>query len=253
MAGRPPAPGTPASSSGAAPEDVAADEAEPAPKSRGLGLEIVVFGLFVTVFALGVIVVVVLASGKRPWQKGAKPADEIPEVVIDLSPQEDIAPRWSDASQCSQRLHAVKVRVKHAAYGPVRTRDGSRRVVVDEERSYLILYVNVKNQRETPVNYKSWYGTPQRLGRQLRSVELTDSNGQFYPLKLFPEANGVHGHVPQATLALRDEVNDALVFSIPPAVDRSQIEWLHVSLPAAAYGEPGAYHFEIPISMVDGW
>lgn len=212
-------------------------------------LEITFFGTFVALFIVGLLVVVMIAGRKK---LGTPPDDDPRETVVDVLTRDDVTetPHWSDAQRFTLRKDAVKIKVREVVWGPVRTRDGARRVVDDEQRAFLAVYVSLRNGRDTPRNYRSWYGSLFRVAGRQRSAELYDDAGRLYPIHKFTSATGVQGHLPQATLLRPEETRDVIVFAVPDDFDHESVAWLHLELPAAAYGSEGLLRFEIPATMI---
>ncbi|HND52296.1 MAG TPA: hypothetical protein PLV92_07860 [Pirellulaceae bacterium] len=219
---------------------------------KGLGFELMFFGGFVVLFVGGVLALVSLVGGRKLglFSGGEPPASE---QVLDVAAQPDDEPRWSDASKYSLRLNAVKVRIERANYGEVFTRDDSRRPVVSDAENFLTIYVEVANQRSEKIDYRSWYSHIFPVKGVPRPAELADNTGRSFVVKKFTNVTGVRGHVHEISTSKSELIHDVLVFEIPPDVDRGEIEWFHLELPAAAYGDRGSYCFEIPVKMIEGF
>lgn len=156
---------------------------------------------------------------------------------------------WTDASQKSLRLDRVKVRVDRADYGEVRGKDARNTVIVSGE-NYLILTLNVQNQRGEPIEYRSWYGGQFASPAGPRFARLTDSKGRPFEMIQFGDVSRVKGHTAEASLSPNDEVEDVLIFVIPPEVKRELIPHFKLELPAEAVGVEGTFRFEVPRDMI---
>jgi hypothetical protein len=88
------------------------------------------------------------------------------------------------------------------------------------------------------IPYESW--------AEKNPPTLTDDAGRRYNLRDFGPGAEVAGHIHTASVAPSKAVDDVLVFEAPSA----KIEYLHLELPAAAYGSEGVLRVLIPKSMI---
>ena len=231
----------------------AENEPPPAPARRGMALELIFLLTFLALFATAAIVIFMVV-GKKRIGGGADMAEVEEEIFdADLTPQTFDNPHWSDARRFTLRKNDVKTKIREVVYGPVRTRDDARRVVEDEEKKFLVISLSLRNTSDTPRPYRSWYGSLFRVGGRQRSAELVDDLGNAYALHKFTGATAVQGHVPEATLVRSEQTRDAIVFALPDQIDRADVAWFHLELPAGAYGGEGVLRFEIPVDMIQGW
>lgn len=237
-----------------APPLVAAEPEERFPAAapvvpRGMWLEFTFFGIFAALFVAG-LVVVLLVSGR--WKPGGRAAQRVEEIVIVRRDEPNVEPRWSDATRISLQLDGVKTRIDHAEFGDVFARDSNRQVVTTKDK-YLTIWVHVENYRAEPAEYRSWYGGRFERSTGAVTARLVDDQGVTYPLKTFDEVREVKGHVERGTLAKQDFLRDTLVFAVPERVRRSDVSYLRLELPGAAFGADGFLRFQIPLSLVEGW
>lgn len=232
-----------------------ADRPAPAPAApRGMMLEIVFFGLLASVCVAGLTGVLIATGKLKPPGWGEPAPEERPEeVVIVRAEDEQLEPRWSDATRYSLQLNGVKVRIDHAEYQAVSARD-ERRQVITTSGSYLTIWLHVENRRHEPAAYRSWYGNRFLGSDGPVEARLTDDRGGVYPQKKFAEAREIKGHIPAATLAYRDSTRDTIVFDVPDSVRRAgEVQELRLELPTEAWGEPGRLRFAIPLGLIEGW
>ena len=229
---------------------IAHDGRDPALRRRsGLWLQMV----FLFTFG-GLIVAGVLALSLIRQRQSALEEDEPGELVVE---QGELASstdeRWVDATKVTLRDQGIKVKVKQVHWSTVRTRGADRRVATGDERRYLTIVVGLRNKADKPRQYRSWYGGLFQVAGERRTAELFDSAGNAYPIKKFPGATAVQGHVPEALLERPGETLDALVFAIPDDEARQSIDSLFLELPGQAFGADSLLRFEIPTTMIEGW
>jgi hypothetical protein len=177
------------------------------------------------------------------------------EMVQELQAEDELSeqPRWSDASRFTLQKEAMKVRVREVVWGPVMTRDTSRRVIADDQSDFLCVYLSLRNSRDETRYYRSWYGGKFNVSGAAKTVTLTDNADRSYPVHRFTAVTSIQGHVPAAELKRPEDIKDLIVFDLPEGLNRDSVEWLHLELPAAAYGGDGFLRFEIPVSMIQNW
>lgn len=223
--------------------------AAPAVVPRGMLLEFTFFGLFAALFVAGLIVVLLVAGR---WKPGGKGTPRVEEIVVVRQDEPNVEPRWSDASRVSLQHDGVKTRIDHVEFGDVFARDASRQVVTTQDK-YLTIWVHVENNRVEPAEYRSWYGGRFSRSTGTLAARLVDDQGVTYPLKTFDEVREIKGHVDRASLAKQDFTRDTLVFAVPERVQRSDVSYLRLELPGAAFGSDGFLRFQIPLSLIEGW
>jgi hypothetical protein len=160
---------------------------------------------------------------------------------------------YTDASRKSVAYSGVAVRLSRVEVGRVRYRSRGK-ILATETGDYLMITFNVKNKgRAEPVEYQSWYSykfEDDEEGPQL--VELVDENDVALELFPIPEVERVESHGPSdTTLPPGDDMNDTLVFKLPPGYREKPAVSLYLRLPAAAVGDTGYFRFHIPASMVE--
>jgi hypothetical protein len=136
--------------------------------------------------------------------------------------------------------------------GEIFAKDDQHHVLPTDGKKYLAIYLTVQNRRATPLNYQSWYTVASPTPETMRPT-LTDGVGHTFPLKPFRGVAHIKGHLPQATLAPREELEDVVIFHVPQDAAGSEFLFLRLQLPASVYGSKGSYRFQIPRSMVNGW
>jgi hypothetical protein len=149
---------------------------------------------------------------------------------------------WVNASKSAVVKGSVRVRVLDAVVGPVpvTNRGGEQRWL--RERG-LIVRLRLSNVGMAgPVQYLSW-ASP---AKPADGPALVDHLGQVYPTRRFGPDWTVKGQASRAWLAPGKWADDVLVFA-PPAVT---VTFLHLSLPASAFGGKGTLQMELPRSMI---
>lgn len=229
------------------------DEAEPRRRGRGLIWELAFLLTFLSLIVGGLAVAISVVQ-RRKQEKlvaEAEAAEEIRELQAEDELMETL--HWSDASRFTLQKEAMKVRVREVVWGPVMTRDTSRRVMADDQTEFLCVYLSLRNSRDEVRYYRSWYGAKYNVSGAAKTAMLTDNADRDYPLHRFTAVTAIQGHVPAAELRRPEEIRDLIVFDLPERLDRTSVEWLHLELPAAAYGGEGFLRFEIPVAMIQNW
>jgi hypothetical protein len=205
-------------------------------------------------FVVGALLLIVafLASGRsRPAPRGGGSGS--PEIVH-LTPGNSRRSGWADAAgNTVVRINSVSVDVDYVEYGEVRAKDTSRRVIVSDSKDYLQIYLTISNQAPRPIRYASWYGNTFDSDGRMVAATLVDDRGRSYEMREFRSVAGVRGHTDRADLAPRESVSDVVIFAIPPTLERRDIRYFHLELPAEAYGGSGMYRFEIPRRAAQGF
>jgi hypothetical protein len=229
-------------------------EAERPRRGRGLIWELAFLLTFLSLMVGGLTVAISVVQ-RRKQDKLAAEAEEAEELIRDLKAEDELleTPHWSDASRFTLQKEAMKVRVREVVWGPVRTRDSGRRVMADDQTEFLCVYLSLRNSRDEVRYYRSWYGGKFNVSGAPKAVTLTDNVDRPYPVHRFTAVSSIQGHVPAAELRRPEEIRDLIVFDLPERLDRDSVQWLHLELPAAAYGGEGFLRFEIPVSMIQNW
>ncbi len=162
--------------------------------------------------------------------------EPLEEIVID--PWEGEV-RWSERDDVWLVLHRRKVRILAVRYEAVRTKDDTNTVRVSD-RKYLQIDVRVMNATTDTPTYTSWF----QLGKA-STARLEDDQGRRYPIAMLVDARRVKGHTATAAMTPLERIDDVLVFEIPEGVTLSDIRYLRLTLPAAAWGDEGEMRFQI--------
>lgn len=157
---------------------------------------------------------------------------------------------WTDASK-SAALNHIKVRIDRVEFGEVRAKDARNKVQTSDNANFLQIFLELENQGDKPVDYQSWYGNEFSSDEGQVVALLADQDGHEFPMMTFGDVARVRGHVTQEQLNKRDKVQDVVIYDLPDGVDRRSIKSLHLTLPAAAYGDRGLYRFKIQAAMID--
>jgi hypothetical protein len=230
----------------------ATEEESPPGEGQSSGLvAICLLGGIMCLLVGGMLLVLVLALlSHRREDRPTAGRKAHPQLVV-VTPKHSTTVAHADVSQhVAISLNDVAVDVKHVEYGEVRAKDANNRVIVFSGNR-LQIFLEVKNLNPGPIKYTSWHGN--RFGEDQETATLTDNLERWYAPWQPEGTASVRGHTPGAVLASRDKVDDVLIFSVPPAVDRAAIRHFRLELPAAAYGAEGSYRFEIPCRIIQGF
>jgi hypothetical protein len=163
------------------------------------------------------------------------------------------AHRWTDAVRGAQQLGKLETQVVRAKYGAVRAKDLNNEVITTDDTNLLAITVAVHNRGSQAHAFQSWYaGTTSQEGAAELLPELSDDAGRVYALLRFEDVSSIEGQRLADTIEPHQQVQDTVVFLVPEGIDRKQIRYLRLALPADALGTSGWFRFEIPASMVRG-
>lgn len=163
-------------------------------------------------------------------------------------------PQWTPAQDNILRVGPASVKVVRVEIGEARGKDTAGNVVISEG-NFLHIVLRIKNDTPLPLEYRSWYGNDfsDAAKRNPLRVQLTDDAQRPYGWVLFDDVERVRWHTPSETIAPRRSVEDVIIFQLPPGVTKQGIQFLRLTLPAAAVGyRAGYYRFEIPRAMIEG-
>lgn len=159
---------------------------------------------------------------------------------------------WTDAREYSLIMHRVKVVVEHVEIGPVRRRSDAAAGAVADSQNYLTIFLTLRNLGDFPLDYATWYRAGGSQHTRHRPVTLTDNLGRSYSIKKFPPAEKVGGVTEATRLPVGVEVDEVLVFSLPPD-GLDEVKSFLLTLPAQAFGGEGLFRYEIPLLNGRGW
>jgi hypothetical protein len=143
--------------------------------------------------------------------------------------------------------------VVRAKYGAVRAKDLNNEVITTDDTNLLAITVAIHNRGSQAHAFQSWYaGTTSQEGAAELLPELSDDAGRVYALLRFEDVSSIEGQRLADTIEPHQQVQDTVVFLVPEGIDRKQIRYLRLALPADALGTSGWFRFEIPASMVRG-
>ena len=173
---------------------------------------------------------------RRATPQPSATQQDFEEIVVDPSQSEV---RWSVRDDVWLVLNRRKVRLRNLKYGPVRIKDGMNTVRVSD-RKYLQVHLRLMNATTDTPTYSSWF----QLGKA-STARLDDDQGRSYPTGVLADADRVQGHTPRASMTPLEPIDDVLLFEFPADVGLSEIRYLRLTLPAAAWGEEGELRFQI--------
>lgn len=161
--------------------------------------------------------------------------------------------RWTDALRGAQQLDALETRVVRAKYGAVRAKDLNNEVMTTDDTNLIAVTVSVHNRGAQPHAFQSWYaGTAVQKGAGELLPELADDADRVYALLRFEDVSSIEGQRLADPIEPHQRVQDTLVFLVPEDIDRTEIRYLRLALPADALGARGWFRFEIPARMIQG-
>lgn len=256
---QPPPPPPPISEPANHPESVEEPCAHPPPAEhadvlppRRFPFEIVFFlSVLIVLLAVGVAAVMILALRKPQEQRAYNPwADNTGQFVSQSPAEVDQPIQWRDVEEGGLTLGPARVEIVRAEFGETRGRDASGTVIISD-RDYLSIIVRIENYGLQPLHYRSWYGNEFSAAQTKVRVRLWDDADRQYPWILFDDVVSVRWHTPSAEVETGKKIEDVIIFDLPETVDRDGVKSLRLELPAAAVGQKGFYHFELPRSMIE--
>src|SRR5262249_4287815 len=110
---------------------------------------------------------------------------------------------------------------------------------------YLVINLRISNLGVArKIDYRTWR-EPGAKG-ETTAVKLSDNSRKGYRVAELPADVDLGTSVQQASMPPAKPLEDILVFEAPP----KSIEYLHLELPASAFGASGKLRFEIPRRMI---
>ena len=232
--------------------EVLEDEAVPKYVSRRrIPFEVFFFlTVLVVVLGVGVSAAVLLIYFRPGIGSQTSTRDNSASQFVAISNDDAHKPhRWLPAGEGALRLGKTKIEIVRAEWSEARGKDASGTVIISDER-YLHVILRAENTGVEPIDYRSWYGNDFPVSDGAVRVRLTDNFDREYPWVIFNDVERVRWHLPTATIEPRKYIEDVIIFEVPPEIDRSGVEYLRLSLPAAALGREGFYYFELPRDMI---
>ncbi|HWG44816.1 MAG TPA: hypothetical protein VN688_18725 [Gemmataceae bacterium] len=198
--------------------------------------------LIVSVFCL--LILLFVGSWPRSSAPPPRPMVAIPLQQGGMVPHQPVtADDWVDAAANAMRRDDVRVQVVSARVGRVDLKKQSG--VVPSPDRYLVIRLRVSYEgilfQQTP--YEPWADLPDSPSKH--QPILTDNSDLAYTQKTF-DAGKVVGRADLDALTPGHQVKEVLVFPIPPR----DVEYLRLTLPAAAFGLTGEFRFRISRGML---
>ena len=223
------------------------------------------------VAALNLLIVLFVGA----WPRGPAPPAP-PRVAISLKKGGTVAYEpvadsdWVDAGTSAVRLHDLRVQVVGVRVGGVEIAvpgkkvapsgatgrlpqrpegaiepPGREKKIVTPDR-YLVIRLRVTYEgvvfQQLP--YESWADLPGAPSKH--EPTLTDNLNHAYAQKTFDPSRKLVGRGDRLVLTPGREVDEVLVYPVPPA----GVDYLRLQLPASAFGGTGEIRFQIPRSMI---
>jgi hypothetical protein len=205
----------------------------------------------VAVATFVVVMLVVVWLVKASWQRwNAPPPAE--GYVFALRQGGMVAPRpvekdeWVDASANAVQIADFRVRVDSVRVGPVDLLLRSMKTRSTEKFLIIRLIVHDEGVVAREIHYEPWADLPDAPSKH--APQLSDSQSRTYAQKTFDPLAKVAGRAyDDRPVPGGRPLVEVLVFPATPA----DIEYLRLSLPAAAFGGAGEFRFQIPGTMID--
>jgi hypothetical protein len=196
----------------------------------------------------------------RDWQRSSssESAGSLSDADVRSEPVAQAAPtgvfHWSDAVLHAQRLGLLEVKVVRVKYGAVRAKDLNNEVITTDDTNLLAITVSVHNRGAAVCGFRSWYSSVIESADGLELLPaLSDDAERAYSLLRFDDVSSIEGQRLATDIEPHQIVQDTVVFLVPADVDRTQIRYFRLSLPAHAIGTADYFRFEIPSGMIAGW
>jgi hypothetical protein len=209
---------------------------------RRSGVGMPVAGLFVSLLAVGLAVLAtgITSAGIAHSVAAANMTNQtVPGAPMGTTePPTSWAPAGSPVVQGDCQISIKTVRVGKV---PLKGLGGETSTSTDD---LLMIDVEIANQNATrKLDYKSWAGADFNFGRDFAT--LTDNFGNVYKRTTFGMDKPV-GRVESQSIYPGSPITDQLAFEVP----LTNIQFLHLEMPASNIGGDGMLRVEIPASMV---
>ncbi|UUO04811.1 zinc-ribbon domain-containing protein [Blastopirellula sp. J2-11] len=172
--------------------------------------------------------------------------------VLDKSENDDnYYVNWSDASKSAKYMDGLRVKVHHIDWGEVRGQD-EKGELVTSGRPFMVVYLELANRSNKPIDFKTWYGTEFKSPAGFRTAQLSDEQRNiYYPLR-FDDIAKLKWNTPEKTFEPKEEGTDSVVFDVGENFDPKTVQNLYLDLPGQAIGDGGSFRFKVPRSMIEG-
>jgi hypothetical protein len=161
------------------------------------------------------------------------------------------AEEWTDAATSALVQGEAAVCVASAAIEQVElSSSGAQKPLpknIQLPRDNLVIRLQVVLiGTQQKVNFESWGNS--NFGDARNKPSLKDNSNHAYSLRAFGAGTRITGHERSKGLYPKLYADDELVFEAPA----TDAEYLRLELPASAFGEMGALHFQIAKSIIEG-
>lgn len=203
----------------------------------GLPIIICVLSLFVLLFV-------------GSWPKGSPPP---PPPVIAASLNKAAAANqpakedeWVDASTSAILRNVLRAQVVSVRVGGVELKTKTAKYTTKEKYLQIRLRVTVEGTLFKNFTYEPWNDTASAPSKN--QPTLTDNLNRPYPQQTFPPDRKVVSDREAGDYITNGRaLDDILVFAVPSP----DLEYLRLTLPAAAFGQEGEFRFQIPRAMME--
>lgn len=153
---------------------------------------------------------------------------------------------WVDAGTNAVQMKELRVRVLGVRVGGVELEAKGKKSVTADRYLTIRLVASFEGVVFEHLPYEPWADSAE--GPSKNPPTLTDNQEHAYVQKTFAAGRKVAGRGDNKFLTPGRQVNEVLIFPVPSA----KVEYLRLSLPAAAFGARGEFRFKISRSMIEG-
>jgi hypothetical protein len=151
---------------------------------------------------------------------------------------------WVDASASAVRHHDLRIDVVSVTIGGVEVEDQGKTTLTPEKHLVIRVRASYETPRYTRIPYEPWVdkgGSPSK-----HPPILTDTAKHSYAQDTFAPNLTIVGRDKSFFITPGHQVKEVLIFPAPTELP----EFLHLELPADAFGMKGVIRFHIPKSMI---
>lgn len=199
------------------------------PKFKNLGL--IVSFISLSLLSLAAVVSLSVRLMRPDWFAAEVQQDRIDVKYIRGRYQGPA--QWTPALNKAVEVAGLKIKIERVEIGPVVAKGGDLDIVESQD-DVMQVYISIENTFDEEINYVSWYGNEFTVGSQVVIAQLT-LDGEVIPMRVFEDAAGIYGHVPQAVIRPEEVIQDSIIFDLSSAPNGRTGPW-HLELPLATVG-----------------
>lgn len=208
------------------------------PKFKNLGL--ILSGISLGLLSLAAVVSLSARMLRPDWFAAEVQQDRID--VRYVRGQYQSPTKWTPAYNKAIEVAGLKIKIERVEIGPVVAKGGDLDIVQSQD-DVMQVYISIENTFDEEINYVSWYGNEFTVGDQVVIARLSLGE-EILPMRVFEDAAGIYGHLPQAVIRPEEVIQDSIIFDLSDAPKGRTGPW-KLELPLASVGYATSIGFEI--------